>query len=78
MPAVARRAAMMRLVRAARGWLLLAAASLIVLRQWSLINFTPVEQRVKFETLLEEAERHALKLSSRLVAVARNVRRGPV
>ena len=45
------------------------------LSQGSMINFTVAEQRVKFEIFLEEAERHALKLSSRLLAVAVNVRR---
>ena len=43
----------------------------------SMINFMLVEQRVKFEIHLEEAERHGLKLSSRLLAVAQTVRRGP-
>jgi len=41
-----------------------------------MINFMLVEQRVKFEIHLEEAERHGLKLSSRLLAVAQSVRRG--
>ena len=46
------------------------------LAQGSMINFMLVEQRVKFEIHLEEAERHGLKLSSRLLAVAQSVRRG--
>ena len=46
------------------------------LAQGSMINFILVEQRVKFEIHLEEAERHGLKLSSRLLAVAQSVRRG--
>jgi len=46
------------------------------LAQGSMINFVLVEQRVKFEIHLEEAERHGLKLSSRLLAVAQSVRRG--
>jgi len=46
------------------------------LAQGSMINFILVERRVKFEIHLEEAERHGLKLSSRLLAVAQSVRRG--
>jgi len=46
------------------------------LAQGSMINFMLLEQRVKFEIHLEEAERHGLKLSSRLLAVAQSVRRG--
>jgi hypothetical protein len=46
------------------------------LAQGSMINFMLVERRVKFEIHLEEAERHGLKLSSRLLAVAHTVRRG--
>jgi hypothetical protein len=46
------------------------------LAQGSMINFMLVERRVKFEIHLEEAERHELKLSSRLLAVAQTVRRG--
>jgi hypothetical protein len=46
------------------------------LAQGSMINFMLVERRVKFEIHLEEAERHGLKLSSRLLAVAQTVRRG--
>jgi hypothetical protein len=46
------------------------------LAQGSMINFMLVERRVKFEIHLEEAERHGLKLSSRLLAVAQSVRRG--
>ena len=45
------------------------------LTQGSMINFVLVRQRVKFEISLEEAERRGLKLSSRLLAVAHNVRK---
>ncbi len=45
------------------------------LNQGSMINFMLVQQRVKFEISLEEAERRGLKLSSRLLAVAHNVRK---
>jgi hypothetical protein len=40
-----------------------------------MINFMLVQQRVKFEISLEVAERRGLKLSSRLLAVAHNVRK---
>jgi hypothetical protein len=45
------------------------------LDQGSMINFLLIQQRVKFEISLEEAERRGLKLSSRLLAVAHNVRK---
>lgn len=45
------------------------------LTQGSMINFMLVRQRVKFEISLDEAERRGLKLSSRLLAVAYNVRK---
>jgi hypothetical protein len=45
------------------------------LNQGSMINFLLIQQRVKFEISLEEAERRGLKLSSRLLAVAHNVRK---
>jgi hypothetical protein len=46
------------------------------LAQGSMINFMLVQQRVKFEISLDEVERHGLKLSSRLLAVAHSVRKG--
>lgn len=42
----------------------------------SMINFAPVERRLKFEIALDNAEKRRLKLSSRLLAVALGVRRG--
>ncbi len=43
------------------------------LRQGSTINFIVAEQRVRFEISLDSAEKSGLKLSSRLLAVARQV-----
>jgi hypothetical protein len=43
------------------------------LSQGSVINFTLVDRRVRFEISLEAAEKHSLKLSSRLLAVAQQV-----
>lgn len=45
------------------------------LRHDSVINFRVVEERVRFEVSLEAAEKHNLKLSSRLLAVAYKVQR---
>ena len=45
------------------------------LNQGSMINFMLIQQRVKFEISLEEADRRGVKLSSRLLAVAHNVRK---
>lgn len=46
------------------------------LAQGSIINFMLIDRHVKFEIALDEAERRNLKLSSRLLAVAHNVRKG--
>jgi hypothetical protein len=43
----------------------------------SVINFTVERDRVRFEVSLPAAERNGLKLSSRLLAVAQRVERGP-
>ena len=42
----------------------------------SVINFVTVERRVRFEIALDSAEKSRLKLSSRLLAVAQQVRTG--
>jgi hypothetical protein len=42
------------------------------LRQGSSINFVLSEGQIRFEVSLDAAEKHGLKLSSRLVAVAQN------
>jgi hypothetical protein len=44
------------------------------LAQGSMINFVLDDRRVRFEIALDTAERSGLKLSSRLLAVARDVR----
>jgi hypothetical protein len=45
------------------------------LNQGSVINFVLADQHVKFEIALDEAERRNVKLSSRLLGVAHNVRK---
>jgi hypothetical protein len=44
------------------------------LTQGSMINFVLVERRVRFEIALDSAEKNGLRLSSRLLAVAQQVR----
>ena len=46
------------------------------LSQGSMINFVIVDRRVRFEVGLESAEKNGLRLSSRLLAVAQQVRTG--
>jgi hypothetical protein len=46
------------------------------LAQGSIINFVIAERRVRFEVALDTAEKSGLKLSSRLLAVAQDVRGG--
>ncbi len=46
------------------------------LRQGSVINFRIVEERVRFDVSLEAADRHSVKLSSRLLTVANQVLKG--
>jgi hypothetical protein len=46
------------------------------LAQGSIINFVMAERRVRFEIALDSAEKSRLKLSSRLLAVAQQVRTG--
>jgi hypothetical protein len=47
------------------------------LEQGSVINFVIAEDRVRFEISLDSAEKRGLRLSSRLLAVARSVRGNP-
>jgi hypothetical protein len=42
----------------------------------SIINFTVVEERVRFDVSLEAADKNNIKLSSRLLAVANHVSKG--
>jgi hypothetical protein len=46
------------------------------LGQGSMINFVIVDRRVRFEVALDSVERSGLKLSSRLLAVAQQVKTG--
>jgi hypothetical protein len=46
------------------------------LTRGSTINFLVVDEHVRFEVSLEDAERRGLRLSSRLLAVAQNLRTG--
>lgn len=46
------------------------------LEQGSMINFILVDRRVRFEVALDSVERKGLRLSSRLLAVAQQVRTG--
>jgi hypothetical protein len=59
-----------------------AAAILVVsesaqgLQHGSVINFKVIEDRVRFDVSLDAAERHSIKLSSRLLTVANQVHKG--
>jgi hypothetical protein len=46
------------------------------LQHGSVINFKIVEQRVRFDVSLESADKHGIKLSSRLLTVANQVVKG--
>ncbi|MFB9240074.1 YfiR family protein [Massilia antarctica] len=46
------------------------------LQQGSVINFTIVDERVRFDVSLEAADRNSVKLSSRLLTVAYHVHKG--
>ncbi len=46
------------------------------LQNGSVINFKIVEQRVRFDVSLEAADKHSVKLSSRLLTVANQVHKG--
>lgn len=47
------------------------------LDQGSVVNFVTADRRVRFEISLDAAEKSRLRLSSRLLAVASQVRQGP-
>lgn len=63
-------------VRAAPRGALIVTESYGALSLGSIINFVLVDGRVRFEIALDAAERRGLRLSSRLLAVARTVRTG--
>jgi hypothetical protein len=71
------RARMRELLRAASRHSLAVTEVEGALEQGSVINFVIAEDRVRFEISLESAEKRGLRLSSRLLAVARNVRGSP-
>jgi hypothetical protein len=71
------RARMRELLRAAPRHSLVVSEVEGGLEQGSVINFVIAEDRVRFEISLESAEKRGLRLSSRLLAVARNVRGSP-
>lgn len=61
---------------ARRHAVLLVTESPDALQLGSVINFKPVDRRVRFEVSLEAAEQSNVKLSSQLLAVAERVERG--
>jgi hypothetical protein len=65
------------LIRAAPRHALVVTEADGALDAGSVINFVVVEERVRFDISLESAEKRALRLSSRLLAVARSVRGSP-
>ena len=46
------------------------------LESGSIINFVPVDDRIRFEVSVTQAERNGLKISSRLLSVAQKVESG--
>jgi hypothetical protein len=65
-----------RVVRQASGAMLVVTECENGLRQGSAINFRLVDERVRFDVSLEAAERNGVKLSSRLLTVANQVKKG--
>lgn len=68
-------------VGALRSWLQDAPVLIVTeadgaLAQGSMINFVVLDRRVRFEIALDAAEKHGLRLSSRLLAVAQKVTGG--
>ena len=65
------------LVRAAPRHALVVTETDGALELGSVINFVIVDERVRFDISLDSAEKRGLRLSSRLLAVARSVRGSP-
>lgn len=65
-----------RVSRDAQQPLLVVTESDRGLAQGSVINFRIIDQRVRFDVSLEAADRHHVKLSSRLLTVAHQVHKG--
>ncbi len=59
------------------GPMLIVSESAGPFRQGSVITFVLVDGRVRFDVSLEAAERRRIRLSSRLLAVAKSVQGGP-
>lgn len=64
-----------RLLRAAPAWLTVSECE-SCLQHGSVINFTIVDERVRFDVSLDAAEKKNVKLSSRLLTVANRVQKG--
>lgn len=63
--------------QAQRQPLLVVTEASDALAQGSMINFRVVDDRVRFEISVEAAEKAGLKISSRLLAIAISVKKGP-
>lgn len=64
-----------RLLRASPAWLTVTECE-GCLQHGSVINFTIVDERVRFDVSLDAAEKKNVKLSSRLLTVANRVQKG--
>lgn len=65
-----------RAIRAAPRALLLVTECDDGLQQGSVINFRIIDERVRFDVSLDAAEKHSVRLSSRLLTVAHHVQKG--
>jgi hypothetical protein len=65
-----------RIARSAQQPLLLVTEGDSGLAHGSVINFRIIDQRVRFDVSLEAADKHNVKLSSRLLTVANQVHKG--
>jgi hypothetical protein len=59
-----------------QGPMLLVTESELGLQYGSVINFTIIDERVRFDVSLEAADKNNVKLSSRLLTVANHVQKG--
>jgi hypothetical protein len=67
-----------RMLRAASGPMLLVSECEDGLQYGSVINFTVVDERVRFDVSLDAAEKNNVRLSSRLLNVANHVQKGNI
>ncbi|HSY28334.1 MAG TPA: YfiR family protein, partial [Burkholderiaceae bacterium] len=56
--------------------ILVVTESAGALESGSIINFVPVDDRIRFEISVTQAERSGLKISSRLLGVAQKIESG--